>query len=110
MPETVKAGRGSLKTDLLLVHSAFRREKTAGDASSGFNKMERAKRLELGNQSPDTPAQPEVAESVPPADTQLSTQGGLDLAEIVSAWPRLHPEIRTAVLTLIRVAAAEKRT
>jgi hypothetical protein len=26
---------------------AFRREKTAGDASSGFSKMERAKRLEL---------------------------------------------------------------
>jgi len=66
--------------------------------------MERAKRLELGNQSSDTPVTSQVAEPAPPADTQLSTQAGLELAEIVSAWPRLHPEIRAAVLTLVRLA------
>ncbi|MFT3782308.1 MAG: hypothetical protein QM790_09855 [Nibricoccus sp.] len=47
----------------------------------------------------------QVIESATPADTQLSTQAGLELAEIISAWPRLRPEIRTAVLTLVRVAA-----
>jgi hypothetical protein len=67
--------------------------------------MERAKRLELSNQSSDTSTPAEVAESAPPADTQLSTQAGLEVAEIVSAWPRLRPEIRTAVLTLVRMAA-----
>jgi len=67
--------------------------------------MERAKRLELGNQSSDTPTPSKVAESAPPANTQLSTQAGLELAEIVSAWPRLRPEIRGAMLTLVRVAA-----
>jgi len=67
--------------------------------------MERAKRLELGSQNSDTPATSQVAESAPPADTQLSTQAGLELAEIVSAWPRLRPEIRGAMLTLVRLAA-----
>jgi hypothetical protein len=67
--------------------------------------MERAKRLELGNQSPDTPATSQVTDSAASTDTQLSTPAGLELAEIVSAWPRLRPEIRTAVLTLVRMAA-----
>jgi hypothetical protein len=61
--------------------------------------------LELGNQSSDTPTPSEVTESAPPADTQLSTQAGLELAEIVSAWPRLRPEIRGVILTLVRLAA-----
>jgi hypothetical protein len=67
--------------------------------------MERAKKLELGNQNSDTTTPSGVTESAPPADTQLSTSAGLELAEIVSAWPRLRPEIRTAVLTLVRMAA-----
>ena len=70
--------------------------------------MERAKRLELGNHNSDTPTLAEVADSAPPADTQLSTQAGLEVAEIVTAWPRLRPEIRNAVLTLVRLAAADK--
>jgi hypothetical protein len=70
--------------------------------------MERAKRLELSNQSSDTPATSEVTESAPPADTQLRTQAGLELAEIVSVWPRLRPEIRGAMLTLVRLAATDK--
>jgi len=67
--------------------------------------MERAKRHELGNHNSDTPTPSEVAESALPADTQLSTPAGLELAEIVSAGPRLRPEIRTVVLTLVRMAA-----
>ncbi|PTY05665.1 hypothetical protein DB347_14965 [Opitutaceae bacterium EW11] len=67
--------------------------------------MERAKRLELNNQSLDTPTRAQVTESAAPADTQLSTQAGLELADIVSAWPQLRPEIRTAVFTLVRMAA-----
>jgi hypothetical protein len=70
--------------------------------------MERAKRLELGNQISDTPTPSQVAESAPPADTQLSTHASLELAEIVSAWPRLRPEIRAAMLTLVRLAAVAK--
>jgi hypothetical protein len=67
--------------------------------------MERAKRLELGDQSSDMPTTSQVTETAIPADTQLSTQAALELAEIVSAWPRLGPEIRVAVLTLVRMAA-----
>ena len=67
--------------------------------------MERAKKLELGNQNSDTTTPSGVTESAPPADTQLSTQAGFALAEIVSAWPRLRPEIRAAMLTLVRAAA-----
>lgn len=70
--------------------------------------MERAKKLELGNQNSDTTTPSGVTESAPPADTQLSTQAGLDLAEIVSAWPRLRTEIRGAILTLVRLTAAHK--
>jgi hypothetical protein len=65
--------------------------------------MEQVKRLELSNQSSDTPATSQVAESAPPADTQLSTQAGLELAEIISAWPRLRPEIRGAMFTVVRM-------
>jgi len=71
--------------------------------------MERAKKLELGNQNSDTTTPSGVTESAPPADTQLSTQAGWELAEIVSAWPRLRPKICGAMLTLARVAAAGKR-
>jgi integrase len=80
-------------------------KKAPQDILRRFPKMERAKRLELSNQNSDTPATSQVTESASPADTQLSIQAGLELAEIVSAWPRLRPEIRGAMLTLVRVAA-----
>ena len=70
--------------------------------------MERAKRLELRNQSSDTPTLSEVTETAVSANTQLSTHASLELAEIVSTWPRLLPEIRGAILTLVRLAAADK--
>lgn len=97
----------SLLNEVLKVSQlgAFEHKKAPQDFLRRFPKMERAKRLELGNQSSDAPTPSEVADSAPPADTQLSTQAGLELAEIVSAWPQLRPEIRTAVLTLVRMAA-----
>jgi hypothetical protein len=67
--------------------------------------MERAKRLELIAGKPEPSEHTIVANSANTTDTQLSTRAGLELAEIVSAWPRLRPEIRTAVLTLVRLAA-----
>jgi hypothetical protein len=83
-------------------------KKAPQDILRRFPKMERAKRLEISNQSSDTPTPAEGADSAAPADTQLSTQAGLELAEIVSAWPRLRPEIRGAILTLARLAVADK--
>jgi uncharacterized protein with PhoU and TrkA domain len=69
--------------------------------------MERAKRLELNAGKSETSEQSAVVNSANATDTQLSTHAA-ELAEIVSAWPRLSPEIRVAMLTLVRVAAREK--
>lgn len=65
--------------------------------------MERAKRLEFNELQMqqrqyvmDTPA---------PSSTDTATvTPGQELAEIIAAWTKLPPEIRTAVLTLIRVS------
>jgi hypothetical protein len=55
----------------------------------------------------DTGPKPESASektaSPPPAPQGAGTLG-LEMAEIVSAWPKLPPEIRVAVLTLLRAA------
>jgi hypothetical protein len=69
--------------------------------------MERAKRLELNAAKPETPEQIAVVNSENTTDTQLSTHVA-ELAEIVSAWPRLKPDIRAAMLTLVQMAAREK--
>ena len=61
--------------------------------------MERAKRLELRAEKSETPERIVVMKSANSADTQLSTHAGNDLAEIVSAWPALSPEVRAAVLS-----------
>jgi len=82
---------------------AFRREKTAGDVSSGFNKMERAKRLEL-NDLKTQQSQHVMDTSSPPSTDTATVTPGLELAEIIAAWTKLPPEIRSAVLTLIRVS------
>lgn len=82
---------------------AFRREKTAEVASSGFVKIERAKRLELNNLQ--TQASQPVTDTSTPSSTDTATvTPGLELAEIIAAWTKLPPAIRTAVLTLIRVS------
>ena len=66
--------------------------------------MERAKRLELIAGKPEPSEHTIVANSANTTDTQLSTHAGNELAEIISAWPSLNPEVRAAVLTLVRVA------
>jgi hypothetical protein len=38
---------------------------------------------------------------------RFTSSGAAELVEIAAAWPRLSPEIQTAVLTLIRVGAAK---
>jgi hypothetical protein len=40
----------------------------------------------------------------PPAAPQSGGTLGLEMAEVVSAWPKLPPEIRVAILTLLRAA------
>ena len=102
------SGRSDVSTQVSEV-VAFRREKTAGDVSSGFNKMERAKRLELNAAKPETPEQSAVTKSANAADKQLSTHAA-ELVEIATAWPGLSREIQTAVLTLIRVASTKMRS
>jgi hypothetical protein len=82
---------------------AFRHEKTAGDVSSGFNKMERAKRLELRPANSEEAEHSSVANFSKAIDSQLSTHAS-ELAEISAIWPGLSREIRTAVLNLIRVS------
>jgi hypothetical protein len=67
--------------------------------------MERAKRLELNAGNSETAEPIAVVNSAVTTDTQLSTHAGNELAEIVAAWPSLSPEVRSSVLTLVRVAA-----
>ncbi|MEO7796698.1 MAG: hypothetical protein ABIY47_03115 [Opitutaceae bacterium] len=82
---------------------AYRREKTAGVASSGFNKMERAKRLELNDLQMQQSQHVTDTPTLSPANTATITPGQ-ELAEIIAAWTKLPPEIRTAVLTLVRLS------
>jgi len=67
--------------------------------------MERAKRLELSEQNAEVTEIKSDIESRDTGCTQIDAHGGAELAEIGAAWPRLSPEIRAAVLTLIKVAA-----
>jgi hypothetical protein len=43
-----------------------------------------------------------ISEFEKTADTQLRTQKLAELQEIVPAWPKLPPELRTAVLAVTR--------
>jgi len=74
------------------------------ETSSGFPKMERAKRLELNAGRSETAEQTTVVNSANTTDTQLSTHAA-EVVEIGAAWPRLSREIQTAVLTLVRVGS-----
>jgi hypothetical protein len=42
--------------------------------------------------------------AAPPIASQNAGALGLEMAEIVSAWPNLPSEIRVAILTLLRTA------
>ena len=82
---------------------AFGHEKAAGDATSRFSELERAKRLELSEQNSEVIEIKSDVESRDSGCTQIDTHGDAEFAEIAAAWPTLPPEIRAAVLTLIRV-------
>jgi hypothetical protein len=70
---------------------------------SGFSKMERPKRLELNTGKAEPTEHATVVNPANTTDTQLSTHA-TELNEIAAIWPALNREIRTAVLTLIRVS------
>jgi hypothetical protein len=69
--------------------------------------MERAKRLEGSSGNTDTISDEQSYADVSKANTPLSTLATpnvTDLAEIVNAWPTLSEEVRTAVMTLVRLS------
>lgn len=68
-----------------------------------FYKMDPAKRLELNDLQTQQSQHVTNTATPSPIDTATVTPG-LELAEIIAAWTKLPPEIRTAVLTLIRVS------
>jgi hypothetical protein len=79
---------------------------------SAFERRPLASRNARGLERPTAPAEAagpkkecasEKAAS-PPAAPQCGGTLGLEMAEIVSAWPKLPPEIRVAILTLLRAA------
>jgi hypothetical protein len=64
-----------------------------------------AKRLELSERNSEVI---EIKSDVEVRDTgctQIDTHGDAEFAEIAAAWPRLPPEIRTALVTLLRAAS-----
>lgn len=65
--------------------------------------MERAKRLELNDLQMQRSQHVTDTASPTSPDTATVTPGQ-ELAEIIAAWTKLPPEIRTAVLTLIRLS------
>jgi hypothetical protein len=63
-----------------------------------------AKRLELSEQDSEViEIKPDV-ENHNTGCTQIDTHGDAELFEIAAAWPGLPPEIRTALVTLLRAA------
>ena len=65
--------------------------------------MERAKRLELNDLQ--TQQCQHVTDTPTPSTTDTATvTPGRELAEIIAAWTKLPPEIRSSVLTLIRTS------
>jgi hypothetical protein len=66
--------------------------------------MERAKRLELSERNSEVIEIKSDIESPDTGCSQIDAHGDAEFAEIAAAWPKLLPEIRTAVLTLLRAA------
>jgi hypothetical protein len=71
--------------------------------AEAYTKMERAKRLELNDLQTQQSQYVTDTASHTSMDTATVTPG-LELAEIITAWTKLPPEIRTSVLTLIRMS------
>ena len=65
-----------------------------------------AKKLELNDLQTQEGHQVMDTANPPPSDTATVTPA-LELAEIVAAWPSLAKEIRTAILTLMRLAKSD---
>ena len=86
---------------------AIEHEKAPGFHRGPISKLERAKRLEGSRERPDTVSSEDLHFGVSTPDTQLSTPAAptvSDLAEIVTAWPKLSNEVRAAVMTLVRLS------
>jgi hypothetical protein len=66
--------------------------------------LERAGRLELSDQNSEVIEIKSDGESRDTGCTQIDAHGGAELAEIAAAWPGLTPEIRAALVTLLRAA------
>jgi hypothetical protein len=87
--------------------SAF--AKAMADKSEGMHRiamreMERAKRLELSERNSEViEIKPDV-ESHDTGCTQIDAHADAEFVEIAAAWPNLSPEVRTALVTLLRAA------
>jgi hypothetical protein len=98
---------GFYETSFALRASAF--AKAMADKSEGMHRiamheMERTKRLELSGRNSEVIEIKSDVESRDTGCTQIDTHGDAEFAEIAAAWPKLPPEIRTAVVTLLRAA------
>jgi len=94
---------------------AFKREKTAGIDSSGFHKMERAKRLELlrsllqlclGDDTYESliraSAQGDAhTKKAPDSDPKLEAWVA-EMEEVIEAWPKIEPTVRVGLMTIVR--------
>jgi hypothetical protein len=78
------------------------------DIFSQSEKMERAKRLELSEQNSEVIEIKSDVEVRGTRRTQIDTHCDAEFAEIAAAWPKLSPEIRAAVSTLIKAAMLKK--
>jgi hypothetical protein len=78
-----------------------------GFSSPCDGKLERAKRLELSTQNSEVIEIKSDIESHDTGCSQIDAHADAEFAEIAAAWPGLSPEIRAAVLTLIKVAASK---
>ena len=72
--------------------------------SPGDGKLERAKRLELSERNAEVFEIKSNVESPDTGCTPIDTHGDAGFAEIAAAWPNLPPEIRAALVTLLRAA------
>jgi hypothetical protein len=79
-------------------------DKTEGMHRIAMHEMERAKRLELSQRNSEVIEIKSDIESRNTGCTQIDAHGDAELAEIAAAWPTLPPEIRIALVTLLRAA------
>jgi hypothetical protein len=69
-----------------------------------WRKMEQAKRLEFSERNLEVIEIKSNVEVRHTGCSQIDAHGDAEFAEIAAAWPKLPPEIRTALVTLLRAA------